>query len=190
MHRLLPALIVTFCIIGCFNKGEPPPLMELNLYSGVHKVARLGDSEGAVLEKVKVWDPQVFDIARQSTEEQINFNKALLIKKLGMRLYFRKSRLVLIELQEPFRGNIQGKRLGLFSFSLPAGSSSWESSLIKEFGTPNARASGGRFGAESFFYSWGDISFNRMGPNEVGIYREKDIANFRQKNFGRDVKFF
>jgi hypothetical protein len=37
------------------------------------------------------------------------------------------------------------------------------------------------------FYPWGDISYNRMGTNELAIYRDPSISSFRQKHFGRDL---
>lgn len=175
--------------LGCTRKVEVPPTLDVNLYSGVQAMAKIGDSEGQVLDRAKRWKPEVIELPRQVNDERVSWSKLYQFKELGMRVYFRHGRVALIELQEPFRGSIQGKKLQVFSFAAPTGAS-WEVTIIKEFGNPQVRASGGRFGAEAFFYAWGDISFNRMGPNELAIYRDRDISTLRQKSFGRDVKFF
>ncbi len=189
--RTLAFAAALFCgMSACTEKIDVPKSLEVNLYSGVPEFAKLGDSEGQLLDRSKKIKPEITDLTRKITsEDKLSFTKILTFKPLGMRVYFRHGRVALIELQEPFRGAIQGKKLQVFSFATPTGGS-WEETLIKEFGNPVVRASGGRFGSEAFFYSWGDISFNRMGPNELAIYRDTDLSAFRQKAFGRDVKFF
>ena len=174
---------------ACIRKKAPPAIMEVNLYSGVQDFVKIGDSEGQIIDRGKKLEPEIAELPPKAADERLSFSKVYRFRSLGMRLYFQQGRVSLIELQEPFRGNIQGKRLQIFSFAAPQGST-WEDLLTKGFGVPLVKASGGRFGAEAFFYSWGDVSFNRMGPNELAIYRDREISNYRQKNFGRDVKFF
>lgn len=195
MHKLKKlltlGLVFSFAgLMSCTQKQGAPVTLEVNLYSGVQGVAKIGDSESQLLDRGKRWNPEVIDGGRQvSGERATNWSKVYAFKDLGMKVYFVAGRVALIELQEPFRGKIQGKKMQIFSFAPPEGSS-WEDTIVKEFGTPQVKASGGRFGAEAFFYAWGDISFNRMGPNELAIYRDREISPIRQKSFGRDVKFF
>lgn len=195
MHLNRSVVLAGVCLsllfaMSCTGGKEAPISMEVNLYSGVQDFAKIGDSEGSIVERAKKWNAEIVDLGKPAVgEERLAFTKYYHFKDLGMKLYYRNTRVALIELQEPFRGNIQGKRLKVFSFAPPSGST-WEELLVKEFGAPVVKASGGRFGAEAFFYSWGDISFNRMGPNELALYRDPEISNYRQKNFGRDVKFF
>jgi len=189
---LIALVSLSFLVTSACTKkiDNLPKSLEVNLYSGVPEFAKLGDSEGQLLERSKILKPEITEIPRQpNSEDRLSFTKILSYKPVGVRVYMRHNRVALIELQEPFRGNISGKKLQVFSFAPPSGDS-WEAALIKEFGNPAVRASGGRFGSEAFFYSWGDVSFNRMGPNEIAIYRDSDISNVRQKSFGRDVKFF
>ena len=191
--RVTVLIAITFLgMAACTKKPEISMTLDVNLYSGVPEFAKLGDSEGQLIERSKKIKPEITDIPRQVSatgEDRLSFNKIFFYKPVGMRVYMRHGRVALIELQEPFRGSIQGKKLQVFSFAAPSGES-WEDALVKEFGNPVVRASGGRFGSEAFFYSWGDVSFNRMGPNELAIYRDNDLSNLRQKSFGRDVKFF
>jgi len=184
--------LILMSMAACTKKTEPAMTLDVNLYSGVPEFAKLGDSEGQLIERSKKLKPEITDIPRSTAstaDDRLSFSKIFFYKPVGMRVYLRHGRVALIELQEPFRGSIQGKKLQVFSFAAPSGAS-WEASLVKEFGNPVVRASGGRFGSEAFFYSWGDVSFNRMGPNEIAIYRDTDLSNLRQKSFGRDVKFF
>lgn len=185
------ALVVVAVFSACIRGRRSEKPFDVNLYSGIQDLAKIDDSEPKLLERAKAWSYEVSETPRDIAEDRnrLVFPKVFHFKDVGMRVYLRQGRVALIELQEPFRGVIQGKKLQVFSFAAPEGTS-WEDALVREFGSPTVRASGGRFGAESFFYSWGDVSFNRMGPNQLAIYRDKDISNFRQKSFGRDVKFF
>jgi len=92
---------------------------------------------------------------------------------------------VLLEFQEPFRGKILGKTLPLFT--LQPNDKKWDEQVFRALGEPIARTSGGRLGSEGFFYSWGDISFNKTGINELALYRDPSIARFRIKFFGRQL---
>lgn len=175
---------------ACIRRRAPEVTFEVNLYSGIPEFAKLGDSEETLKDRTKRLEPEISELPpRTVASDQPNFTKVYYFRDYGLRAFFQAARVALIQLQDPFRGTIQGKKLQIFSFAPPEGAS-WEDLLIREFGTPVVKASGGRFGSEGFFYSWGDISFNRMGPNELAIYRDSLISNFRQKNFGRDVKFF
>lgn len=160
--------------------------MEINLYSGIDSVAQLGDTEAQVLSRARSKP----EIETSTPEAQAQgFQQIFNFRELGVRVYFRTGYVALIEVQEPFKGSIVGKKLRLFTFTLPPGES-WEAVLVKELGTPQNRAEGGRLGSNALMYAWGDIAFNRMGPNELALYRESNAAKFREKNFGRVVRFF
>lgn len=187
----LPRLLV-WALIGlatlatsCFDADKPKANLEINLYSGLRGLANLGDSWSQVSQLCH-WKTEQLALPSGADENRIKFNEAYAIPDIGARLYLRDGRIALIEIQEPFHGNIQGKTLKLFDFRPPPGKD-WEDALTMQFGPPIARASGGRLGSEALFYPWGDISFNRMGTNELAIYRDPTISSFRQKHFGRDL---
>jgi hypothetical protein len=181
---LLGLLSQTGCL---FTDNDSMPPRELSLYSGVIGVVTLGDS----VETVQSHLPEKPALRSVAGTElgKIEFNGMFDLTDQGMRIYFRRGRVALIEFQEPFKGTVRGKDLTLFPFSAPS-TSNWEEFLIRKFGVPQQRVSGGRLGSKSLFYSWGDISYNGMGPNEIALYREPDVINYRQQNFGRVLKFF
>jgi len=188
--RLLAFFLGTlFFLAGCTGGGGAPVTMEINLFSGMPMVAKLGDSEKQFLERATKFGPEKAEVVRNSASEGIKLSGIYALKDYGMRVYLRNGRVAMIELQDPFRGGVVGKKVKVFNLST-SGNSPWEKILIREFGIPTVRAAGGRLSSEAFFYSWGDVSFNKMGPNEIALYRDWDLANLRQKSFGRNVKFF
>lgn len=179
------ALFGGFCRVAWPDE----PSLTLNVYKGVNDVVRLGDSESLVEQHAGKYKINKIDASNDPVAEKLKFNKIYQITDIGAIAYFRNGRVALILLQDPFRGVIQGKDLKVFSFAPPSGKT-WEDQLTHSFGQPTVRASGGRFGSEALYYAWGDVSYNRMGPNEIAIYQDTDIASHRQRNFGRDVKLF
>jgi hypothetical protein len=176
---------------ACTRKAPEAPEMTIQLFSGIRDFVRLGDTEGDVKrftrfpfvqEEVPV-DPPTATLRAVDVTHLYHFKEA------GTKIYFREGRVVLIEIQEPFKGVIQGKGLKLFQFELRQ-DKSWADLIERELGTSVARGSGGRFGAEALYYPWGDISYNRMGPNEVALYTDPAISLYRQKNFGREIRLF
>jgi hypothetical protein len=190
--RAFSWLIIAPLLVHC-TKNQGNTTYDLNLYSGIRQLVALGDAEAQVKSKVK------FDFERQDYKEdtrsiamtlsRLNITHSYKYSDLGTTVYFRDKRVVLIELQPPFKGEIQGKKMTLFDFKVP-GDKTWEDILVRKLGGPVARASGGKFGSEALFYSWGDVSYNRMGLNQVALYRDPGISRYRQKNFGRDLKLF
>jgi len=158
----------------------------VHLYSGIDQVALLGETEAQVMQR-SIQKPKranaVADLA------SFGFNPVFTFEELGVNVFFKNGVVALIEVQEPFRGKIVGKNLHLFPFEAPQ-NTGWDDILIKEFGSPTKNLFGGRFNSQSFVYAWGDVSFNRMGPNQVAFYRDNAILNYREKNFGRVVKLF
>ncbi|MBI4404342.1 MAG: hypothetical protein HY537_09290 [Deltaproteobacteria bacterium] len=185
---LIIGLLTQLAFMACIrrNPSNLPPL-EINLYGGIDQVARLGDTESKVLQRA-AWAERKTVTPPQETAEY-SFGPVYFFPDAGMRVYFRFGYVALIEVQEPFNGPVHGKKLRLFSFSTAPGDS-WEETLRKEFGPPNLHADGGRLGSQALFYSWGDIAFNRMGPNQVALYRDPAVLKYRQKYFGRVVTLF
>ena len=178
-------------LIGCFDQSRNPnsgTLIELSLYTGAPGIARLGESLSSVTSNTK-YAYERHSIASDSPLGKLGFIEFIQMREVGSKVYFRRDGVGMILAQEPFRGIIKGKKVHLFSFSVPP-VSNWESHLIKELGPPDARASGGRFGSEGLFYNWGDISYNRMGTNEVALYRNPELTKYRLTNFGRELQLF
>ncbi len=183
--RLLLALPL-LALVGCTE--PPPPEHDLSLYSGVRNLVSLGDTEVQMHQRSDL-EPERQPASAEPGVEKVGISHIYVFKDRGTRVYIKGGRAVWISMQEPFRGSIQGKKLKIFTFAAP-GEKTWEEILVRELGEPSARAAGGRLGSEALFYPWGDISYNKMGPNELSLYRDQEIARMRLRNFGRDVKFF
>jgi hypothetical protein len=191
MNTAFFGLFVFGTLLSAVSQGSDVGSYQVNLFNGIRGVVNLGDSPSQLKERFKREPTSVIKVPAGGDLAGLKVDQCLEYKDIGANVYFRNGKIVLIEIQDPFKGEIQGKKLKLFSFGpAPEGSKSWEEALIRHFGTPGTRASSGRFGAESFFYNWGDIAFTKNGPNQVALYREPEIAVWRQKNFGRNVKFF
>ncbi len=163
-------------------------LMEVSIFTGVPGLARIGQSARDVEQNAS--HPFQRQPVDKTTElGKMGFSEVFIFKDIGSKVYFRRDGVGLITMQEPFKGRIKGKNIKLFSFAVPP-VANWETLLIKELGEPEGRSSGGRLGSEGLFYSWGDLSYNRMGPNELALYRNADLAKYRLKNFGREIELF
>lgn len=163
-------------------------LIEVSLYTGVPGLAKLGESYTTVTTNTKHKYVK-FPIEPTSELGKLGYTQEFEFKQLGARVYFKRDGVGMITLQEPFKGQIKGKKIKLFSISPPPGYN-WETQLEKEFGEPEARASGGKLGSNGMFYNWGDVSYNRMGPNQLSLYRNKELQEYRLKNFGRDLVLY
>jgi hypothetical protein len=173
---------------ACLEKEKPQIFLELSLYTGIPGVARLGETYQKTTQNAAyAWES--IGVPQEPAYEKLGFTDVVYFKAVGTRVYFRRGGVAMIVAQEPFKGIIKSKNIHLFAFSVPP-VSDWEAHLLKELGMPEARASGGRFSSEGLFYSWGDISYNRMGPNEIALYRDSELSKFRTNNFGRELKFF
>jgi hypothetical protein len=174
--------------VSCIKRDTANVNLELSVYNGIRDVVRIGDSEALVASHTQ-FNVETLSVADDAMATKLGFTAILKLADIGTTVYFRQGRAQLIRVQEPFRGPVQGKDLQVFNFAAPQGKT-WEEILKREFGPPMIRASGGRLSSEALFYSWGDVSYNRMGPNEIAIYREMDVGTFRQRSFGRDVQLF
>ncbi len=159
--------------LSCTRKEASKVEYDLSLYSGIRGVASLGDSESQMLQRSRSRATKI-PTNEEPGLEKLHLTHSYLFKDIGTSVYFRGGHVAMITAQEPFRGSVQGKTLKLFSFTAPTGKT-WGDVLARELGEPLARASGGKFGSEALFYSWGDISYNRMGPNQIALYRDNDL---------------
>lgn len=180
-------LIALFCVFwGGLARADKE--YEVSLFTGISGLVKLGDSYATVVKNIV--SPRT-DIPLDTDPEltKLGFAQGVAFKKMGMKLFFSRTGVVLITMQEPFAGFVKSKKIKLFSFMTPP-VDDWESFLIRELGNPELRASSGRLSSQALFYPWGDISFNRMGPNELALYRDAKIAKYRQTKFGREVILF
>ncbi len=188
--RLSIALLAALVIAGgCTQKRGPSSVgLELSLHTGIRQLVNVGDSEEKVMERSQ-WKPERVDLSKDPGVDRVKFSHMLFFKEIGTRAYFRNGRVALIEVQDPFKGVIQGKKIEVFKLA-NSSPETWDQVLIGELGQPNMRAGGGTFGSEALYYGWGDISFNGSGPNEIAIYRDPEIIKFRQTSFGRKINLF
>lgn len=184
-------LAATLWLASCTERQPTSEGLELSLYTGIRQLVNIGDTEEKVLSNT-AFRPQREEFTeadRAVAMDRPPFSHALYFKSIGTRAYLRNGKVALIEVQDPFKGVVQGKKIEVFKLQ-PAGPLPWDQALIVELGWPNSRASGGAFNSEALYYSWGDISFNASGPNEIAIYRDPEIVKFRQQRFGRKLKLF
>lgn len=188
---LVPGLSIVLIFLAglaCIRRtpSNLPPL-EVGLYTGIEQVAKLDESEAQVSARTQ-FSPEKLDVT-DADLIALKFTSAVHFKDVGVKAYFRKGRVALIEVQEPFAGGLQGKKYQLFPFGSQKGKS-WQEVITREFGSPQNHNEGGRFSSESLAYSWGDISYNGNGPNQLALYRDPEVAQYRQKNFGRVIQFW
>jgi len=158
---------------------------EVSLFTGISGLLKLGDSYNKVTTAIS--SPfEKLTLAETKEVTQLKLSDVIFFKQWGLKVYFRKNGAVLITLQEPFKGNVRTKNIALFPFG-PCPTGDWELFLTKELGIPDFKLTGGRFNSASLFYSWGDMSFNNNGPNELALYRDPLVRKFREKNFGREL---
>lgn len=165
--------------------GLPP--LYVNLHSGIGDVALLGESVQSV--ESRKWRKKEILIGQFPEAERLNLDRGIEFPDIGVRVFFRHGTVALIEVQEPFHGYVAGRESPAFGSKLLAGDS-WRDTLIREYGRPSGEGLGGKFGARALFYRWGDVSFNGLGPNQLSLYRHEDIAEYRQRNFGRQIRLF
>ena len=165
------------------------PDPRINLSTGIQSLARLGESEAAVLQRTAAWNQKKIPLSSLNQTDMPAFNHVIFFPDFGTRVYFLRGLVALIEVQEPFQGGIVGKELSVFALKPPPGES-WRGALIRQFGPPEYEVAGGRLRSRSLFYSWGDVAFNRMGPNELALHRNTKVKQYREKNFGRVIQFF
>lgn len=162
---------------------------EVSLYTGIHSLIKLGDTR-SVVAKVMPEKGNQNDLSEFTDFPDCKIIEGINYKKLGITAYFNRSGAALIILEEPFKGNIRSKKINLFSLGPPPVSGTWGEFLSKELGAPDFVVTGGNLNSTGFFYSWGDITFNASGPNQVALYRDSSIRNYREKYFGRKLKMF
>ena len=67
----------------------------------------------------------------------------------------------------------------------------WSELISKELGSPEAQGSGGLFGGDVYYYSWGDIEVSRIGLRQLMLYRDRAITEYRRSNASKgNLKLF
>ncbi len=191
MRFILASITITAGLLlgpGCTERAPSSIGLELSLYSGIRQLVNINDTEERILQR-SPWTPERVDLSQDPGVDRVKFTHMLFFKEVGTRAYFRNGRVALIEIQDPFQGVIQGKKISVFKLEKVA-PATWDQVLTAELGPPVSRTGGGTFGSEDFFYSWGDVSYNSNGPNEIAIYRDPEIMKYRQTSFGRKITIF
>ncbi len=181
------ALCLTLLMFpACFDDEGPETPFEINLYTGVPGVARLSETFQQVTEKTKYkW--QKLEIP-EDLAKKIGVTDGIAFSGLGINVFFKRKSAVAIVLQPPFKGKVMNKRIAIFDHN--GDIQEWDKHILKEFGAPNAKASGGRLNSEIVFHSWGDLTATRVGPIEMTLYRDADIKNYRMNNFSTGQALF
>jgi hypothetical protein len=184
-------LLVWTAILGttpAFSEGSGP--LMLSRYSGIVGLIQLGDTEQAILSRVK-WTNKRADLPKSHGLAKMRFSHMMLFPEGGVRAYFRNDKVALIEVQNPFSGEVQGTRLSVFKLTSTQKAEKWDDVIQNELGRqPRGRIGNGAFNSEAFLYPWGDVSFNASGLNEMAIYRDPEIAKYRQTHFGPKVEMW
>jgi hypothetical protein len=189
----LSTLACTLAVIGfpgCLeNRTHKGPPMELRLYTGIKDIARLGDSETEFTNHIKTLKSEKKAPTNESKLDKIGFTQCYDLPESGILVCLRQGRVALVEVRPPFFGTVMGKNFKVFGFSIPS-NKTWDQVLLRQFGDPVVKATGKGLGTEIYFYSWGDVTYNRLGPTEMAIYRDADVGNLRQKNTGKVMRLF
>jgi len=184
MASFIKKFLFYFSSLALANPVSAP--YEVSLFTGIGTLVKLGDPVSLTVKQIQK-EPEKLAVSESEELRALKIEEGLSYRELGLKIYYRNSGAVLIILQEPFSGKIRAKKTTLFPFG-PAPSGTWEQYLVRDLGIPDFTVTGGRLNSTGLFYSWGDISFNAMGPNQLALYREPAIAKYREKNFGREVQ--
>lgn len=164
------------------------PSFEVSLYTGIPGIGQLGESYKSITENTKL--PFIpLDITEDAELLKAGIVYGISFDTVGAKVYFKRSGSCLITIHPPFKGNIKTKQIQLFNMTKPA-NMTWEDLLIKELGQPNAQGSGGLFGGDVFYYTWGDIEVSRIGLRQLMLYRDRSIIEYRQNTKTSSVKLF
>lgn len=171
---------------GEADKTEINVPHRVSVYTGIPDLVRLGDPPSVTLRQIK---KKSVEVPVESAElQELKIEKILHFPEVGLKVFYRGKKAVMILLKEPFHGILRTSNIKLFPFLFgPRGG--WEKHLIKKLGKPQWIISGGKLNSKGLFYPWGDIAFNAMGPNQLALYRDTALFKFREKNFGRELQF-
>lgn len=178
--------LALFTLPACFEDEGPEHPFEINLYTGVPGIARLSETYQQVTEKAKYkWEKIAID---EAFSKKLGITDGVSFPTMGVNVFFKRKSAAIIILQPPFKGRVMNKKISIFDKN--AEINEWDKHLLKEFGTPEAKSSGGRLNAEIVFHSWGDITYTRVGPIEMTLYRDTEIKNYRINNFSSGQALF
>lgn len=186
---LIGVAFLAIAFNACIRRNTASiPVLALNLYTGIDQLVRLDDTPEQIAARSTLVAKRL-DILPKSELGQLKFTHAYHFEDVGVRAYIKHNRVALIEVQDPFKGQLVNRKVQLFPFTRIQ-DKTWEETLEKELGTPLDKSQGGRLSSELLVYSWGDISYNGLGPNEIAIYRDEEVSSYRKRNFGRVIKFW
>lgn len=161
---------------------------EVSLYTGIVGVGQLGATYKSITENTKLPYTPV-DVTEDEELLSAGVVYGISFDTIGAKVYFKRTGSCLITLQPPFKGTIKTKKIQLFNSTKPA-ELNWEEFLIRELGQPDSQGTGGLFGGDILYYSWGDIEVSRIGLRQLMLYRDKSIAQYRQTVKSSMVKPF
>lgn len=182
-------LVVLLILMAPAAFSEDSGPYEVSLFTGISPLIKLGDPLTSVSKSISQKGSKS-DLSDFAEHADCKIVEGLSFKKLGITAYFNRSGVALIILEEPFKGSIRSKKINLFALGPPPNSGTWGEFITKELGPPDFVVTGGNLNSTGFFYSWGDITFNASGPNQVALYRDVAIKKYREKYFGRKLKMF
>lgn len=178
--------LVLITLPGCFGEEGPERPFEINLYTGIPGVVRLGETYQQVTDKAKYkWEKLEID---ENLKKKSGITEGVTFPSLGISIFFKRKSTAIIIMNAPFKGNVMNKKISVFHKN--ADTNEWDKHVLKEFGTPEAKASGGRLNSELSIYSWGDITLTRVGPIEMTMYRDSEVKNYRMNNFSSGQALF
>ncbi len=162
--------------------------MTVNLYSGIRDVAYIGELEEDVLKRP--WDRKTISLEENASLRTIGILGGIDFEDLGVRIYFQRGLVKLIEVVQPFPGPILGDKFAFFSSVKPQ-NEEWRDFLIKRFGKPLDEAlGGGLLKSRILIYAWGDIVYNRVGPTQLTLYRDPELQKLRRTTFAGELQLF
>lgn len=177
-------ILVVTLLIGTFNQPlvygavEPNTGFEVSLYTGIPGVGQLGATYKSITENTKIpFSP--IDITEDEELLKAGIVYGIAFDTIGAKVYFKRQGSCLITLQPPFKGFVKNKKIQLFDMKKPT-DLNWEEAIIKELGQPESQGTGGLFGGDIFYYSWGDIEVSRIGLRQLMLYRDRAVAEYRK----------
>lgn len=169
--------------------SEPHSNYEVSLFTGIPPLVKLGDPLSVVKKAIKASESKV-DLADFENCPDCKVSQGIQFDQLGLSIFFNRLGANLIIIQAPFKGSIRSKKVELFPLGPPPSGGTWGDFITKELGAPDFIVTGGNLNSRGFFYSWGDISFNASGPNQLALYRDPNLRKYREKSFGRKLRIF
>jgi len=189
MRRFLPILwLLAVFMAGCWDLKRSEVILQVDLYSGVSEIALIGETQTEFDQHRRL----ILDRGPASSPgglESVGVSQVFDYSNVGTRVFMKAGRVAMISMRRPFRGEIENKKMTLFETNRPR-DKTWKEVLIEKLGNPIHEITAGIIGTSGLFYAWGDVAYNAMGPNEIALYRDYEIAKYRKDHLGEDVQIF